>query len=95
MAIVRARISCFRCQKSVDKTDTRFFDTVAGTRRYECFPCYQKSRNGYLPHTESKDKRELYCERCKYKFMSRVPVCPYCSKDDSVIKAQVTAYDLV
>ncbi len=95
MVFIRARISCFRCLKSVDKAETRFFDTVNNERRYECFPCYQKTKNGFLHNQESATKRELYCEHCKYKFMSRKPVCPYCSSDESVVLANFSVSELL
>ncbi len=89
------KINCFRCQKAIDEAKARFLDTVNNERRYECFACYQKSRNGYLHHETTAVKRELYCERGRYKFLAKQPVCPYCSKDDAVILAAVSVHDLL
>ncbi|MBU0457342.1 MAG: hypothetical protein ABH824_05035 [Nanoarchaeota archaeon] len=96
MAVLRARVKCFRCGRSVDKTQTLITKSITKDIRYECAKCYKRNKTSpwglgdEIPH-----KIEYFCERCKYKFKSKVCECPYCNKRDRVTEARITVSDLL
>ena len=96
MTIIRSRVQCFRCKKSVDKSDTLVIKTITKDPRYECSQCYKRNRTkpwGF--GDEMSYKKDYYCERCRYKFSSKKDVCPYCSKSDQIEGGNITVKDLI
>lgn len=98
MAIVHARVNCIRCAKMVDKSETILLPSTGNDKKFICFGCYKAEK----PRTprwsmgqETKAKDEYFCGRCKYKFKSVNPSCPYCSQTDAVVKGNITMKDLL
>ena len=91
MPVLRIPVECCRCNKMVEKANARFLTRVKNERKYECFSCYKLNRNKHKEFV----KRELYCERCRYKFKSKKLLCPYCNRSDNVVKGEVTVKDLL
>ena len=95
MAVISARVNCFRCGKAVDKTQTILLEKVSG-KNYECFTCYKRNKGMAWGFGDKvKVKQELYCQRCKYKFKSAGGMCPYCNKDDITISQNIKIEDLL
>lgn len=91
MVLLRVPVSCFRCGEVVDRSQT----LVAG-KRYECFSCYKQLKNSpWLIRQKLPEKLELYCECCRYRFKSKRLVCPYCDKEDRVVRGQIEVSDLL
>ncbi len=96
MVIVRARVTCDHCKKFVDRSETRYLFLHTGEKIYECFHCYKRNPTGNWSSEElNVVKRELYCERCKYRFKAKVAICPYCSKGDKIESGNISVKDLV
>lgn len=98
MELANNRVYCFRCKKSVEKTDTRFIGTVRKEDRYECLPCLKRNKSSpWSVRLEEgpMEKIDLYCERCRYKFSSRALMCPYCNQADMLIRGNITVKDLL
>jgi len=94
MTLLKLKVRCFRCLKEVDKMETRPVESISKDPRYECFSCFKKD----LPQRGIPNRmvhHELYCERCRYKFRSKSPICPYCNKSDQLESAKITVYDLL
>jgi RNA polymerase subunit RPABC4/transcription elongation factor Spt4 len=85
MVELKTQIVCYTCKQLVDKDKAFLVQVTDKEDRFECPLCYKRKRS---------QKRELFCGRCKYKFNSKTPVCPYCSKSDEVIDGKVTLKDL-
>ena len=97
MTVLRARVSCFRCRRPVNKLSTITNKSINGEFRHECSECFRKAKRDPLLAgiEEVKQKKEYYCERCRYRFHSKSGVCPYCSRTDQVIGGKVTVMDLL
>ena len=96
MVILRARVKCLECDKSVGKTDTLLVRTLAGEKRYKCYSCYQRKSNKHWSiKTGVQEKQDYYCERCRFKFKSRTPVCTYCSMEDRVVRGEFQLKDFI
>ncbi len=94
MAVLRAQVSCFKCKRNVDRSQTLFIGSNGIEKQYECFNCYKNKNNPrQVDHTG--EKIDLYCERCNYKFKSRTNICPYCSKTDKVSSGNISIKDLL
>ncbi|HLD01148.1 MAG TPA: hypothetical protein VJC39_05370 [Candidatus Nanoarchaeia archaeon] len=87
MVVLRSRVNCSKCKSSVDKNETILISSKNYDRTYECYSCYKKSG---LKQSGIRIRQKCYCERCRYKFNSLTLVCPYCSKDDQVIAADIS-----
>ena len=91
-----ASVECFRCKENVQKANARLFTTLAEKKVFECNPCAQKSKAKlWSLGEESLTKNNYFCDRCKYKFSSRKSFCPYCSKNDQVVSADVKLGNLL
>ncbi len=89
------KVDCAACETKVDKMQARAV-SIGGVRKFECFECYRKTKNSSLVITKEHNvKLDLFCARCKYKFKSRDPLCPYCSKSDMVGRADVSIRELL
>lgn len=89
-------VKCFRCNTLVEKGSAIILRSVSKKPRYSCYGCYVKQKRftwGF--GDEIPVKKELFCERCKYKFTSKRPGCPFCSKSDRVIESNITVKDLL
>lgn len=98
MDILSSRVYCFRCKKSVEKTDTRYIGTVRKEERYECNSCLKRNKGSpwSIPLEDGPAKKlDLYCERCRYKFSSKALMCPYCNQADMLMRGNITVKDLL
>ena len=97
MVILKTKIQCFRWKKKVDKNETRVNKSVNGEPRHECFTCFKRYRRDPLLAgvEEIPYKKDYYCQRCNYKFKSKLNTCPYCSKNDLVIGGNVSLKELM
>ena len=97
MAVLNLKVHCFRCRKDVGKHDARVLPSISKDARYECYDCYRKyKREPLLAGVESVPlKKEFLCERCNYRFKSKIKSCPLCNKSDYLIGGTVTVKDLL
>ena len=97
MAVLKSNVKCFRCRKEVDQNSARTFPSLNKESRYECYDCYRKNkREPLLAGIESVPlKKEYLCERCNYRFKSKIKACPLCNKPDYLIGGTVTVKDLL
>ena len=96
MALLRIRVKCFHCNKEVSEAEALPVKSVTNKTRYNCYLCYQKHKTHPWGFGDKIPvKKELYCERCRYKFISKKEICPYCNKEDLVMGANVTVKDLL
>jgi len=96
MVYLKVNVKCFRCRKEVEKTQAREMASITKEPRYECFACFNKNKTQPWGFGDKmKYKKEFYCLRCKYKFKRRGNLCPYCNKEDSVIRGNITVHDLL
>ena len=96
MSNLRVNVNCFKCGEEVEKNAARPIEAVNKEARYECFTCFRSDKTepwGF--GDEIQEKKELYCERCRYKFSSKISMCPYCNKQDQVVPGEVTVRDLL
>ena len=91
MAYLRVPVECCSCKKTVDKALTRKVDGLGND--YECFTCCKLK--GKVRESNQKIKRQLYCQKCNYKFNSTKYSCPYCSNIDFVMEGEVSVQDLL
>ena len=92
------RLPCFHCRREFDKPQLRKFKVANQQIRYECVPCSTKLRTGSFlggAQEERREKNPYYCQRCNYHFKSQTVQCPYCSKDDAVVRGDVSVKDLL
>ena len=98
MALVDSKVNCYSCNESVSKSNTRLFNLYGKGNVYECFGCFKGNKGG-IPHilsqSKEKQKQNLFCNQCRYKFSSRKAVCPYCGKSSNLVVSNVTAVDLL
>ena len=97
MAVLKLRVRCFRCRQEVGQHDARILPSISKEPRYECYDCYRKNkREPLLVGVESPPlKKEYFCERCNYRFKSKIKACPCCNKSDYLIGGTVTVKDLL
>lgn len=98
MVLLNNRVYCFRCKKSVEKTDSKYIGTVRTEERFECNSCLKRNRaSPWSVNLESApaQKIDLYCERCRYKFSSKALMCPYCNQADMLMRGDITVKDLL
>ena len=96
MGNLRITVNCIRCKEEVDKNQTLMTRTSANEPRYECYRCYKNGKSAPTGGKgEMKQKINMYCERCRYRFSSKNSTCPYCSKNDKITSANVTIQDLL
>ena len=95
MPVLRAQVSCSRCQRNVERSQTLFVGSNGAEKQYECFNCYKNKNNTVREVNHTGDKIDLFCERCNYKFKSRTNICPYCSKTDKVTTGNISIRDLL
>ena len=97
MTILKIKVDCGRCKKSVEKTQARLVDTPKGSKRYECLSCFKKNRAILLglEQEEPKFKQDMFCGRCKYHFKSKNVVCPYCNDSDYIVRGDISVGDLL
>ncbi len=98
MPILDVKVTCYSCQESVSKRNTRLFNMFGRGNVFECFTCFRGNKGG-IPHTLSeskkKAKQDLFCNQCRYKFSSKRAVCPYCGNSDNLVESNVTTVDLL
>ena len=96
MVLLREQVKCFRCERMVHKTDTRLVKTMEQLPQLECFDCFRRSSTpAWKKIVQLREKCELYCEKCRYKFYSSKLVCPYCNQGDNLCKGDVSIHDLI
>jgi len=97
MATLKLMIKCFRCRKDTGKHDARVLPSISKEPRYECYDCYRKNkREPLLAGVESPPiKKEYLCEKCNYRFKSKIEACPLCNKADYLVGGVVTVKDLL
>lgn len=95
MAMLRVSVNCFTCKKVVSKTEARLLRTVAAVPHYECFSCFKKNKVPDGRTAVLSEKCELYCDKCRYKFLSNKLVCPYCNQSDFLSKGNPNVHDLM
>tara|TARA_Y100000310_G_C20553244_1_gene749205 strand:- start:207 stop:500 length:294 start_codon:yes stop_codon:yes gene_type:complete len=97
MAMLNLKVKCFRCRQEVGQHDARLLPSVSKNSRYECYDCYKKTkREPLLAGIESPPlKKEYLCEKCNYRFKSKIKVCPMCNKQDYLVGGVVTVKDLI
>ncbi len=95
MGILKIKVPCFRCGKDVDKIGARQLLSPTEGYRYECYSCFKKDLAPDRRAVKPPQKEIYFCGRCKYKFVSRFSVCPYCNKSDNLEKTTVTTSDLL
>lgn len=95
MIILPTRVYCYRCRKTVEKSETRYVGMLGREERFECFNCFKKDRTVPWKAEETGERLELYCERCRYKFYSKKLFCPYCNQGDMIMKGNISVNDLL
>ncbi|MBU0459681.1 MAG: hypothetical protein KJ597_04330 [Nanoarchaeota archaeon] len=97
MAQIKITTRCFRCRQEVDRNNVRTYPTLSKEPRYECYDCYRRNkREPLLAGVEAVPlKKEFLCERCNYRFKSKLKMCPLCSKGDYLIGGTITVRDLL
>ncbi|NQV91419.1 hypothetical protein HQ489_03005 [Candidatus Woesearchaeota archaeon] len=91
MVVIKAHVNCYQCHQSVDKAETLLIMSKGLLKLYQCINCYKiKKPQGYFEH-----RKEFYCEKCRYKFSSKKPICPYCNSSERLTKSNVTIHDLI
>ena len=97
MVVLNLKVKCFRCRQEVGQHDARILPSVSKDSRYECYTCYKRNkREPLLAGIEAVPlKKEYLCERCNYRFKSKIQACPLCNKPDYLIGGTVTVKDLL
>lgn len=96
MVQILEQVQCFHCGKKVNKTSTRLVRDVNNIPQPECFSCFMVFKSPAWQKTiQLKERYELYCERCRYKFYSKKLLCPYCNNSDFICKGNLSIHDLV
>lgn len=96
MTSLRVQIECFCCNRLVSKSESLLIKSTAKSSRYSCSECFKKNKRFFSNSSKRmSEKKELYCERCKYNFISKSWDCPYCNKPDLVSEANITISDLL
>ena len=95
MPLLKVKVRCFRCGKKVEKVEARESYTADSQPRYECFTCFKHNLPRRFKVQDEVEKKEFYCARCRYRFTSRVPTCPYCDQDDRVLPGKISVHDLL
>ncbi len=96
MVLLRVKVSCTKCKRRVDKIETRAMTSSMGVTTHECFDCFKKARTPRWGNDEGiKMKREMYCQRCRYRFSSVVKICPYCNESDYLESGKIDVTDLL
>jgi len=96
MPILQNRVKCKTCGELVPKTATRVVDPMSDMKTYECYACFRDRQTTPTIRKESKrPKQEIFCTYCKYKFNSSRLVCPYCGKNDHLVRSNVKVVDLL
>lgn len=96
MVFLRIKVNCHQCGLQVERTEARALDPMANRPEYECFSCFKRTQEWEIANSKGrKEKRELYCVICKYKFKSLTVRCPYCSRTDCLTNPNVSAADLL
>ena len=92
MVLLRIPVECHHCKKQIEKRTALFVKNPENEQIFQCFTCFRSN----LKRTNlDKEKIDLYCERCRYKFTSNKLRCPYCNQFDAVVKGDVTVKDLI
>ena len=96
MVLLRVKVTCQRCKKRVEKLQTRALASALGETTYECFECFKRERTPRWGTDEGiKMRRDMFCQRCRYKFSSVTAICPYCNQSDALEAGNLTADDLL
>ncbi len=101
MGAMEERLACLHCRKEYDKSALRKLKVANQQIKYECVPCSTKLRTGSYSQVLSgkadvpRQKNPYYCQRCNYHFKSQSVQCPYCSKDDTVVRGDISVNDLL
>lgn len=96
MVLLRVKVSCTKCKRRVEKLEARTMTSSLGETSYECFDCFKKARTPRWGSSEGiKMTREMFCQKCRYKFKSSVPICPYCNESDYLESGKLTVQDLL
>ncbi len=93
--MLKLKVQCYRCGKEVEKADAREVESVSKEKRYECFSCFKRYNPRRFKVGEELQKREYYCERCRYRFHSRNMLCPYCNKADRLVEGKISVQELL
>ncbi len=97
MALLKSMVYCSSCERQVEKNDALLDSSFKSERRFLCFTCYKMNKQEVAVNlNSSKVKKEYFCAKCKYKFKSLTPKCPYCGKSDSTDNnRKITAEELL
>tara|TARA_Y100000031_G_C7879862_1_gene230213 strand:- start:25 stop:276 length:252 start_codon:yes stop_codon:yes gene_type:complete len=81
----------------VEKSQTRLLNPLVKNKVYECYSCFKGKKNSMFKiyDEQPKQKKELFCGHCRYKFRSTKMNCPYCGKRDYLVERNVTVVDLL
>ena len=88
MVLLKMKVQCYFCRNEVDKLTARQLETDRREPRYECFACFKKG-------LQNKTKQQYFCEKCKYRFLARSAICPYCNQRDYVSLGKLNTSDLL
>ncbi|PIN87597.1 hypothetical protein COV12_02995 [Candidatus Woesearchaeota archaeon CG10_big_fil_rev_8_21_14_0_10_32_24] len=91
MVVIKTNVNCYQCYQAVDKTETLVVLSKGLQKLYQCANCYKKNK----PQGRFEQRKSFYCEKCKYKFSSKKPLCPYCNSSERLTKSNITVYDLI
>ena len=96
MALLREQVECFRCGNMANKVDMRLVRTLDRKPQHECYSCFKRvGAPSWQKINRLKEKCDLFCEKCKYKFYSDKLLCPYCNQSDFLCKGKVNVHDLI
>ena len=106
MAIMQARVTCWRCNQYVDKTETVLAGIDNRENRYECFSCFRKGKpliktkvlNAPKTRnwgTQQGPKDEYFCEMCSYKFKAKKKKCPYCGDEQHIVSTDISMEEIL
>ena len=96
MSVLRITVNCFSCNEVIEKNSAIQIKGVSGDPRFECFSCFKKKRTApWGMGDKISNKNSYYCQKCRYKFQARRPMCPYCSKADYLTSGNLSVHDLL
>ncbi|MEK6900109.1 MAG: hypothetical protein AABX05_03215 [Nanoarchaeota archaeon] len=97
MVLPTTKVQCFGCGKSVEKA--LMFSALDASKemQHQCSSCYRERKSDILGEKKipAPVKKDFFCGRCRYKFKGKTMICPYCSKEDQVIKQANSVNDLL
>ena len=91
--MLRIPVECHFCKANIERKNALTVKNPQNNPIFQCFSCFRQ--NSINRNNQPAGKAELYCERCRYKFISSKLRCPYCNQFDAVVKAEVKMKDLM